>query len=82
MNRYNDIIKAVEGIDRGKVNKDRQNRFKALVEAYGVEHVALASGLALATVKVYISAKRNIQTIGLEPLSQAEYVFDKIKIKK
>ncbi len=75
---FKSITKAVKGIDRVKVNKDRQDRFKALVELYGAEHVGLASGLAKATVKVYASARKNIPTIGLEPLLQAEAIFKEL----
>ena len=78
MSDYKNILKVLSSIDRVKVNVDRQNRFKTLVALYGVENVALASGLAIATVKVYVAAKKNIQTIGLEPLTQAEWVLKKI----
>jgi len=69
------VNKVVKGIDRVAVNKDRHDRFRTLVVAHGVELVSIASGLAQATVKVYASARRNIPTIGLEPLLQAEHVF-------
>lgn len=79
MSDYKAIKKIINAIDRAKVNKDRQCRFKALVDVHGVELVAMASGLAPATVKVYVSARKNIQTIGLEPLTQAEYVFKELE---
>lgn len=78
MSDFKAIKKLVDSIDRVKVNKDRQERFKALADAHGVDYVALASGLAVATVKVYLSARKNIPTIGLEPLMQAEYIFKEL----
>ena len=75
------VNRVVKGIDRVAVNKDRHDRFKALVAAHGVELVSIASGLAQATVKVYASSRRHIPTIGLEPLLQAEHVFKVLTTK-
>lgn len=72
---FKGILKALKGIDRPKVNKDRQDRFKELVRLHGVEHVALASELAVPTVKVYISARKTVPVIGLESLLQAESIL-------
>lgn len=78
MSRSNEIKKIVKAIDRVKAYRDRQERFKALVDEYGVTDVALASELSLSTVKVYVSSKRNIPPIGLDSLIQAEYVFKEL----
>jgi len=72
---YKGILKALSMIDRVKVNKDRQERFWALAEVHGMEHVALASGLNISTVKTYLGSRKNIPTIGLEPLLQAESIL-------
>lgn len=72
---YKGILKALKSIDRLAVNKDRQDRFWALAEIHGMEHVALASGLNLSTVKTYLGSRKNIPTIGLEPLMQAESIL-------
>lgn len=55
----------------------RQKEYQYLVDQYGVEVVAAASGLTLATLKQYLRVK--CPNIGYEPLEQAKQVLQKIK---
>ncbi len=82
MSDFRIILRLIKSIDREAIKLDRHNRFKDLVTEHGVELVSVATGLTQATVKVYYSAKRNIPTIGLEPLMQAEEVFKQLKEKQ
>lgn len=70
------IKKAVANIDRGEVMADRKERLCVIVNQYGVECVAAATGLNVTTINQYL--RSNFSSIGLEPLTQAEKIFAKL----
>jgi len=63
-------------IDRSNLIAERKQRLTTLVENYGLDKVAAACSLTESTIKQYLSSKYS--TIGLEPLTQAESIFDKL----
>ena len=67
------IKRAVEKIDRTALMKHRQQKLQDLVNEFGIEKVALASGLRVSTIRQNIYAKS--PQIGYDPLTQAETIL-------
>jgi len=59
--------------------QQRQKDLRALVDEHGINLVALASGLSVATLRQYLRASS--PNIGYEPLAQAKVVFGKFNLR-
>lgn len=75
----NEIVKIrhlLSKIDKPKQMKDRQTRLLKLVEQYGYDNVAVATGWTVATILQYCKSSSPI--IGLERLDQAEQILKQL----
>lgn len=74
MNDKDRIKSLVSQIDREQLNQERRDKLRVLIAKYGIENVALASGLSVSSILQYSSSKA--QVISLEKLTQAESVLN------
>ncbi len=55
---------------------DRQTRLKSLVEKHGVDLVAVASGLSVMSIMIYIRSKK--PNMGESSIAQAEFIIKQL----
>lgn len=56
---------------------ERRERLRKLTEKYGYDNVALAAGLSVGSLSMYLRSKR--PSVSEKAVSQAEYVFRNIR---